>query len=178
MLRPSTYSELTEAAGGGDFIDLVKPELLSDVSEQLLALGARIVGLKLGDRGFYLRTASETQLRQMGRATPVQIGAWAGCELWAPCFQANLVGTTGAGDATIAGFLGGLLRGLAVEQAVTMAVAVGACNVEAADALSGLRSWDETMGRVAAGWQRLPLSLDAPGWSEDVGTGLWTRNGI
>jgi hypothetical protein len=36
--------------------------------------------------------------------------------------QVNIVGTTGAGDATIAGFLAALLRDLSPEQAMTMAV--------------------------------------------------------
>ena len=36
--------------------------------------------------------------------------AWANYENWSPCFQVDVVGTTGAGDATIAGFLAALLR--------------------------------------------------------------------
>jgi sugar/nucleoside kinase (ribokinase family) len=65
-----------------------------------------------------------------------------------------VVGTAGSGDATIAGFLAAFLRDMTPEEAVTMAVAVGACNVEAADTLSGIRPWDETLRRVAAGWPR------------------------
>ncbi|MGC8782667.1 MAG: PfkB family carbohydrate kinase, partial [Anaerolineae bacterium] len=90
-------------------------------------------------------------------------------------FRVEVAGTTGAGDATIAGFLAALLRGLGPAEAVTAAVAVGACNVEAADALSGLRPWDETMRRVAAGWPRRELRLDATGWRFDAGHGLWMR---
>ncbi len=51
--------------------------------------------------------------------------------MWAPCFDVEVVGTTGSGDATIAGFLSALLRDASPEEAMTMAVAVGACNVEA-----------------------------------------------
>jgi hypothetical protein len=46
---------------------------------------------------------------------------------------------------------------------VDASVAVGACNVEAADALSGLLSWDEVMNRIADGWKKqtmLDQSLD------------------
>ena len=84
-----------------------------------------------------------------------------------------MVGTTGAGDATIAGLLGALLRGLGPEQAATAAVAVGACNVEAADALSGVRPWDETWDRVRSGWARHDLALEAPGWHFDDQHQLW-----
>ena len=80
----------------------------------------------------------------MDRARPTDIAAWADRELWAPCFQADVVGTAGSGDATIAGFLSALLRDMPPEDAVNAAVAVGACNVEAADTLSGVRPWNET----------------------------------
>jgi len=53
-----------------------------------------------------------------------------------------------------------------------MACAVGACNVEAAGAVSGVRSWDETVQRVQAGWARQPLVLSTPGWTVDE-TGIW-----
>ena len=86
--------------------------------------------------------------------------------MWSACYRVEEVGTTGSGDATIAGFLSGLLRGLTPEEAVDVGVAVGACNVEAADSLSGLRSWEETLARIAAGWPHRPLRLDEPGWSE------------
>ncbi len=82
----------------------------------------------------------------------------------------------GSGDSTIAGFLAGLLRGLSPEAAVTAAVAVGACNVEAADTLSGLRSWEETMARVAAGWERHPLEISAGGWRFEEGWGCWVSS--
>ena len=86
-----------------------------------------------------------------------------------------MVGTTGSGDATIAGFLSALLRDLSPEEAVTAAVAVGACNVEAADALSGLRTWDATWQRVRSGWARHDLVPDAPGWVLDDQHTLWER---
>jgi len=101
--------------------------------------------------------------------------AWADRELWAPCFQVDVVGTTGAGDATVAGFLGGLLRDLAPEDVVTAAVAVGACNVEASDALSGIRPWEETMARVRAGWPRRWFEMEAPGWHRDERHHLWVK---
>ena len=84
-----------------------------------------------------------------------------------------MVGTTGSGDSTIAGFLAALLRGMSPEQAITAAVAVGVCNVEAADALGGIRPWDATLGRVAAGWPRHAMRVDAARWREDAATRVW-----
>ncbi len=109
----------------------------------------------------------------MGRAAPADPSAWANREWWSPCFAVEVVGTTGSGDATIAGFLSALLRGLSAREALTMAVAVGACNVEAADAISGLRSWEATQARVAQGWAQRPLDLSAFGWHKDEGSAIW-----
>ncbi len=180
MVRRSTYDTLLAQAEGGSLLPFVTPALLSGVSGELLGMGARIVGLKLGDRGFYVRTANAEALAAMaagsdGNAAPADPAGWADRELWTPCYRANLVGTTGAGDSTIAGFLVGLLRGLPAKQAVTMAVAVGGCNVEAADALGGLRSWEQTVARVEAGWAKHPMSLTAPGWRHDAEYDLWER---
>ena len=180
MLRRDTYQALREEAGGPNILPLVTAELLSDLGWELLGLGTTIVVLKLGDRGLYLRTAGRSKLAALGRARPSDPAAWADKELWAPCFQVEMVGTTGSGDATIAGFLSGLLRDLSPEEAVTAAVAVGACNVEAADALSGLRAWEETWQRVRGGWARHEVArresaLDAPGWVFSTRHGLWAR---
>ena len=59
MLRRETFDELERSAGSHGIVSVITPQLLSDVSAELLDQGARIVGLKLGNRGFYLRTAGE-----------------------------------------------------------------------------------------------------------------------
>ncbi|GAB4453082.1 MAG: hypothetical protein Kow0031_35370 [Anaerolineae bacterium] len=175
MTRRDTFEALRAAAPHGDLLTQLAPQLLTDVSDDLLALGVKIVALKLGHRGLYLRTAGAAALAGMGRARPPDVAAWANRELWAPCFKTSVVGTTGAGDAAIAGLLAGLLRGLPPEEAITTAVAVGACNVEAPDALGGVQGWEATRGRIAAGWQRHPLALDAPGWQFNAAHHLWAR---
>jgi len=125
--------------------------------------------LKLGDRGLYVRTTSDRgRLAAAGPCFADAAGSdWLGRELLTPCFKANVVGTTGAGDATIAGFLAGLLHGLAARDTLTAAVAVGAYSVEAADATSGVPSWSTVQQRLAAGWDRLPVAISLPGWTAD-----------
>ena len=56
---------------------------------------------------------------------------------------------------------------------MTGAVAVGACNVEAADAVSGVPAWDVVQGRTQAGWEQLPVTLKLPGWGWDGNRKLW-----
>ena len=134
-------------------------QLLTDVSDELLAMGTKMVILKLDGRGLYLRAAPADVLQNLGRACPSNLTAWANYENWLSCFQVDVVGTTGAGDATIAGFLAALLHDLPPDQALTVALAVGACNVEAPDALSGIRSWEDTILRINAGWPKLDTDI-------------------
>jgi len=175
MTRRETYDELRRQAGGPHILPLVTPTLLLDLSAQLIDLGAKVVGIKLGERGLFLRTAGRAALETLGRAQPGDLASWADRALWSPCFQVDVVGTTGAGDSTIAGFLCALLRGLSAEDALNMAVAVGACNVEAADALSGVRPWDDTLRRIQAGWPKRALAVEAPGWVFDPQRQMWVR---
>jgi sugar/nucleoside kinase (ribokinase family) len=171
MLHRPVFDRLS---ANGDLLCQVTPVLLHDLSDEILALGAKIVLLKLGDCGAYLRTADQTALADMGRAAPDDLISWEQRELLAPCFRVNVVGTTGSGDATIAGFLSALLRGMPADEALTIAVAVGACNVEAADALSGLPTWASLQERLEAGWDRLPTRIPTTGWQWQPEPGLWT----
>ena len=81
----------------------------------------------------------------MGAGSPIDLANWRGRELYAPSFRVNVVGTTGAGDCTIAGLLTGMIKGLSIEETLTAAVAVGSCSVETADATSGVPHWDRVM---------------------------------
>jgi sugar/nucleoside kinase (ribokinase family) len=172
MLRRDAYQKMCEASGS-EILPLITPGLLSDLAREIIAMGAKIVGLKLGERGLYVRTGSKEQIRTLGNAQPSEPEAWSAKEMWMPCFNVEVAGTTGSGDATIAGFLAALLRDCSLEEAATMAVAVGACNVEAADALSGIRTWEETTRRVANGWERRSLRIDSPDWQFDSARHIW-----
>lgn len=175
MLRRDEYNNLRTQVTDGDIIPLVKSDLLTSLSSELLEMGAKIVGLKLGSRGLFIRTASPAILADMGRARPSDISSWADQELWSPCYEVNVAGTAGSGDATIAGFLCAVLHDFSPSQAINAAVAVGACNVEAVDTLSGIKPWDETMERIAKGWPKKKLDLEANGWLYDSAQQVWAR---
>src|SRR5207249_468908 len=127
MLRRPLFDQLTAKAGKTALVDYIAPDIVSELGRTLLNMGAKIVGLKVGHRGLYLCTADVVTLADMGRGQPTKLKAWANRELWAPCFATSVVGTTGSGDATIAGFLLGLLRGMTPEATLSAACAVGAC---------------------------------------------------
>lgn len=166
MVERKRYSELQ--AGSGNIATRLVPGELSRLCGRLLDMGAAVVGLKLGDQGFYLRTSDDAgRLARMGRCTPADTAAWRGRELLAPCFVVRVEGTTGSGDCTIAGFLAAFLKGLGPVDAAATAVAAGACNVERADAISGVRSWDETQQRLHASWSQRVPSLDLAGFRQE-----------
>ena len=164
MTDRTTYERLAGRGGGDSIIRDVSFRDLQRVAETALHQGASAVLIKLGDRGAYLRTAA---------SAPGGIDAWASRELYTPVFSVPaLAGTAGAGDATIAGFLASVYKGLDPEDALTMAVAVGGSCVEAPDAVSGIRSWEETLGRVRGGWSRASAQVAEPGWRAGR-EGIW-----
>jgi len=175
MLRRQAFDHFAAMSEHSRPLDHIEPSLIAELGQELLDMGAKIVALKIGERGLYLRTASAMALTHMGRCQLADVAAWSNRELWSPCFATRVVGTTGSGDTTIAGFLLGLLRAMTPEAALSAACAVGACSVEAVDALSGVRSWSETEARLTAGWARVPIALDATnaGWRWDSEHNLW-----
>lgn len=146
MLRRADFD-----AWRGDVLSHLTRAYLDDLARELIAMGGVIVGFKLGDMGVYLRAAGPERFDRLGRLG-LDVGGCADRTHWAPAFSTTVVSTVGAGDAAYAGLLAALLRGLSLEDAARWACAVGACNVETADATSGIRSWDETQARMAAGW--------------------------
>jgi sugar/nucleoside kinase (ribokinase family) len=155
ILRRPLFEKLSSRSGNTPLVDLVAPEVISELGQALIDMGAKIVGIKVGHRGLYLRTPSIEKLEHFGRFQPSKVSMWANRELWAPCFATQVVDTVGSGDATVAGFLFGLIRGMSPTATLSAACAVGACSVEDVGALAGIQSWPTILERIAAGWSRL-----------------------
>jgi len=95
------------------------------IAEKLMDHGVKIVGLKMGEEGCYLRTADE--------------------ELRIPAYQVDSVDGTGAGDAFVAGFLRGYLEGWSLEETGRFACAVGALCTTAVGTTPGVRSFEDAL---------------------------------
>ncbi len=158
------FDKLSAGRGGDAVVQDITLRDAALLAGQALSAGVSAVLIKMGDRGAYLRTGP----KGLGG-----LSRWSGRELYTPVFPVPLVGgTTGAGDATIAGFLASVSKALGPDDALTFAVAVGACCVEAPDATSGVRAWRETEKRVRDGWKRSSSPVAEPGWKR-LESGVW-----
>jgi sugar/nucleoside kinase (ribokinase family) len=133
-------------------------DYVRSITEELIEMGVAVAGVKCGADGLFLQTASK--LRIDGLRDRLSLPPdWDGASAWHPAFAVQVVGTTGAGDAAYAAILASMLRSQPISQTARWACAVGACNVEAADAESGILPWETIAQRLAAGWQTLPSRL-------------------
>ena len=172
MLRRERFETLSAHASAADPMQAVAVDEIVDLAEEALSMGAKVVLLKLGTRGAYLRTGAS--LSGLGRGAPEDLAPWRDRQMWAPCFKPNdVTSTVGTGDAAIAGFLAALLRAAPPARALTVAVAAGASCVEEAGSLAGVESWEKTLARIDAGWSRLPLQIQRPGWTWDGRSAVW-----
>lgn len=104
----------------------VAPEWSRDAVEQvaarLLDLGAAVVAVSSGERGTLLATAGAERLAAAGKLLARDAWAWADRLLWTvPEPVEEIVTTTGAGDASTAGLLAGIVRGLGPDECLALA---------------------------------------------------------
>ena len=125
---------------------------LADTADALLALGAAVVGLKLGEHGMYLKSSADPARLRAANLPP----AWSGVEHHAPTFVVDVAGATGAGDCTIAGLLAAVVRGKPPAVALDWATAAGAMSVTRPDATSGVRPLADVERFLASSPERRP----------------------
>ena len=156
MVDRAKYDQLV-AEYGENLIQGVDANLVKKTASKLIDLGASVVVIKLGVHGLYMQTAE---------SVPGQDDSWSNVSRFEATFCTDVVGTTGAGDSTIAGFLASYLRGVTPEQALVYALGVGSFCTEALDAVSGIPHWNELQARLDAGWEHLHGKFTRPEASE------------
>ena len=115
---------------------------VESLAGRCLEWGAGAVAVKMGERGLALFT----------RRGPAPLGgdpAWSGLSLRVPAITPRRVaGTTGAGDAAVAGFLAAFLEGAGPGKCLRCAASAGSFCVEAPDAQSAIPSWRGILERA------------------------------
>jgi sugar/nucleoside kinase (ribokinase family) len=174
MLQPEQFQLLT-ADSGKNFLSSITPEMLHEWTAILLDWGVKLILVKLGERGLYLRTAKVKSWERAGRGLSELSDQWIDRELWAPAFKVTVRGTTGAGDAATGGFLASLLRGQGPERSLDIAAGVGGISVGQVGCGSEAISWEDILERIELGWAVRPLDLAAYGWQQANAFGIWQR---
>ncbi len=177
MLDKRRYMQMKRKVGAGDMSFATAPGEIAKIAEEALKLGAAVSCLKIGTRGWLLRTDGIGAKSPLAGLLGGGSAAWSQKCIWCPAYKAeNFAGSTGSGDSSIAGFLMAFSAGMRPEDCLKAAVCAGWQNVQKADSLSGIRTWRETLALTRSG--RLPVfdpELDGRGWIFDEGTGVWRR---
>ncbi len=121
-LLPHTDLFLPSLPEAEKLTGLSRPE---DIAQALLDAGAKLVGLKMGPEGSYVRTAQE--------------------ELRLPAYPVEVVDGSGAGDAFVAGFLYGHLQGWDLERTTRFANALGGIATTAPGTTAGVRGYTQVI---------------------------------
>ena len=146
MVAPEQYARLLAAAAGGDMIPAIPPALVAELAAWVLARGVKIVLIKAGHRGAYLRTGDLAALAAAAPALRLATAGGGPDGIWLkplPVEPGRFQNACGAGDCAVAGFLSALLNGAGVREAGAYAMLAGRDNLYGQDALAGLRTWQQ-----------------------------------
>lgn len=168
MTNRTRYEEIKNQYGFSDFVEGVSLADLHQLGEQLLSYGVAVVAIKCGKRGYYVRSAEGQRIQKMGAFKPANTSNWQNRELFMTAVLVErVVSATGAGDASIAGFLQALGEGETIEDALAIACTAGAIATQSFDAVSALKSYN-VLQQIAGTQTHIPISdLDK----------FWQQNG-
>lgn len=170
MIQREDFDYLNINASGHDILDNLDLNKLQGLGEKLISMGTKIAVIKCGVKGYYIRTGS---LNGIGKAKPADISNWSNRELHEESFHVpNVAAATGSGDSSIAGFLAAYLNGKSIEKAIKIACAVGGQNVQVFDALSGIKTWQETLDMIPD-WEKNTDIIKGEYWTYDEQKQVW-----
>ncbi len=175
MLDRPVFDQLKSQAGNDDILDHYDYSQLPALAKRLLDYGVKILVIKLGTRGFYVRTKAKADLAAMGKAAPSDLDSWSSREIWSPIFdvpRAKIASTSGAGDASIAGFLAGLLAGDSADSAAELACAVAGLKIQSPSSVGEIAPLDQVK-KIMVDWAKEKLDPPADYWHYAPEARLW-----
>lgn len=156
MIDREGYNQLVKKADKGDIMNVISREYVKELADTLISWGAKVVLVKCGVSGIYMRTGSREQMEKIGDSIKDTMRGWEDVDYFQPSFDpGKVLSGTGAGDASIAGFLYAIQCGYPWKRCVELAAAAGASCVTAYDSLSGLKPLSELNKMIEAGWPLL-----------------------
>lgn len=156
MLDKEKYRKWQERAAGRDVTGILSiKEDIEPLAEKLLDMGCKFTMIKCGAAGFYYKTKDASAFAELSVSSGLDLSGFAGKTGFEKSYVPSaVISGTGAGDTTIAAFLTAMVKGYPFERCLQLAAATGASCVEAVDALSGLKSFDELIAKIDAGWEK------------------------
>ena len=174
MLDIQKYTALK--AKNSDILKSIEIDYISELGERIIAMGCKVVVLKCGTLGYYVKTAPLPILEQMGRALPRNAGQWADVELFSGIYKVtDFKSATGAGDTSIAGFLAAFLNGFRPEEAINLACATGAFCVTSFGAVDAIVPLPQIMEKIHTGWEKMNVAYTGSKFEYDPEDDLYKK---
>lgn len=137
------------------FEEIVSLDYVRKLGSTLIEWGGKIVLIKCGVQGMFLKTASQEALRTIGGGLAERVADWGSSEIYIPCYEPDCVRSgSGAGDVSIAAFLLALQRGCPMKRCVELAAAAGAACVASYDAYREIPTLEELNQKLERGWKQ------------------------
>ena len=157
MLDRSRYDALKAEAGKDDITEILDLDRdIRPLADKSMAMGVKVLLLKCGVPGLYLRTADKESLTAISEMTGIDASKWSGCDAFERSYVTEkVVSASGAGDTSIAGFLAGILHGESPEDCLHIAAAAGALSVTEYDAVSAILPLADIKAKIEAGWDKI-----------------------
>lgn len=157
MIDRGRFESLQRAAGDTDMTDILDFDRdIRPIADACMNLGCKVLLLKCGKKGLYLRSASSEVIKEIPSELELDAQAWSNLDMFETCYKPDRVlSATGAGDTCIAAFLESLLEHRSPKMCIKLAAATGACCVCEYDALSGLKPLNELEKRINEGWEKV-----------------------
>jgi sugar/nucleoside kinase (ribokinase family) len=176
MLYPDEFLKMKQSHNNVELLDYLTPQDYSRFADELLMMGCKMVALKTGHRGFYVKTTDEAGFKSITGLAHINIDNWANRELWAPAYEVDSFGSaTGSGDSSIAGLLSAYIRGEKIERALKYATCCGLQNVRVMDAISGIKSWEETTGMIQENMPLIDAHIIGDSWKWLEAHMMWEK---
>ena len=109
---------------------------LQEIAQFFRDYGIHTVAIKMGTQGSYVCR---------GPVGGTSLSRYPAEEIFVPAYPVNVVDTTGAGDAYVAGFLAGTVMGWDLKATAELASATGAACVTAIGTTTGIQNLEETL---------------------------------
>lgn len=156
MLDKDRLKDWKRRAEGRDVCEVLDPDAdIRPLADVCMDLGCKVLLIKCGSPGLYLRTGSGDLLGKISGRVELDTEAWAGQDFFETSYRPDrILSGTGAGDTSIAAFLTSMLEGDGPDWAARYAAATGACCITQLDAISGLLSLPELKKKILAGWDK------------------------